>query len=307
VLGDDPIGYWRLGDALDNTVMSDATGAHPGVYANGAGGSPQLGIAGDGSTAAYFVGGNQFGYVNGVAAPTGAYSMEAWVLPVAGGAGMIMQQGGSGALYIDGGGRYVFVPQSNDSTIQVVDTAHADAVPATGAMAFHQVVGAWDGTTATLYVDGRAVASAAASRAPSGSATLYIGYGTFAPPLHGFIDEAAYYAHALDPTRVQAHFAADPPPPLWTARPMPAHAPAAPPAVVAASPPRPASVMGPVVALPLGAAAPAPAPAHPAVVQPPKPRPKPKPKPKPKGKKQTTHRPARSKKKPTRRGPTVAL
>jgi YVTN family beta-propeller protein len=215
VLADEPIGYWRLGDALDSSVMSDATGKYPGTYVNGAGGSPQLGIAGDGSTAAYFVGNDQYGYVNNIPAPQTAYSMEAWVLPQTQAGGMIMQQGGSGALYINSSGQYVFVPSSNEANAQVVDTNPADLVPPGGATGFHQVVGTWNGTTATLYVDGREVASTPSTQAPSGAATLYIGYGTLAPWFHGYIDETAYYAHALSPERVLAHYQADPPPPLW--------------------------------------------------------------------------------------------
>jgi YVTN family beta-propeller protein len=216
VLADEPIGYWRLGDALDTSVMSDATGNYPGTYVNGAGGSPQLGIAGDGSTAAYFVGNDQYGYVNNIPAPQTAYTMEAWVLPQTQAGGMIMQQGGSGALYINSSGQYVFVPNSNEVHVQVVDTNPADVVPSGGATGFHQVVGTWHGTTATLYVDGREVASTPSTQAPSGNATLYIGYGTLAPWFHGYIDEAAYYTHALSPERVLAHYEADPPPPLWT-------------------------------------------------------------------------------------------
>ncbi len=214
VLADHPLGYWRLGDALDTTVMSDATGQYPGTYVNGAGGSPQLGISGDGNTAAYFVGNDQYGYVNGLHAPQQAYSLEAWVLPGKAAAGMAVQQGAAGAMYIDGQGRYVFVPNSNDVHDQIVDNNPADVVPAGGSDHFHHLVGTWDGSTAKLYVDGRQVASAPSTQAPSGAATFYIGYGTLAPWFSGYIDEVAYYDHALTADRVLAHYLADPPPPL---------------------------------------------------------------------------------------------
>ena len=214
VLADHPLGYWRLGDALDTAVMSDATGQYPGTYVNGAGGSPQLGISGDGDTAAYFIGNDQYGYVNGLQAPQQAYSLEAWVLPSKAAAGMVLQQGAAGALYIDSQGRYTFVPDSNDVQNLLVDDVPADAVPAGGSGRFHHVVGTWDGSTAILYVDGREVASGASTQAPSGAATFYIGYGTLGPWFSGYIDEVAYYDHALAPDRVLAHYLADPPPPL---------------------------------------------------------------------------------------------
>ncbi len=218
VMSDNPLGYWRLGDALDTSAMSDYTEKYPGTYVNGAVGSPQLGISGDGNTAAEFVGNGQYGYVNDIEAPQHAYTMEAWVLPYSSGgdAAMIMQQGGSGALYINGEGKPAFVPDSNEVGLQVVD-AKAVETPNGGGKSkgFHQVVGTWDGFTARLYVDGEEVGSAKSTKAPSGSATLYIGYGTLAPWFSGFIDEAAYYPSALSAARVLAHYAADPPPPLW--------------------------------------------------------------------------------------------
>lgn len=218
VLQDNPLAYWRLGDALDTSVMSDETGNHPGTYKNGAGGSPQLGISGDEDTAAYFVGEGQYGYVNDIEAPQSAYSMEAWVLASDDDASMIMQHGGSGALFIDGSGRYAFAPDSNEVGLRVVDEEPGDALPSGGATAFHHVVGTWTKSTARLYVDGRLVDKETSNKPPSGSATFYIGYGTIAPWVRGFIDEAAYYNHALSADRIAAHYYADPPPPLWVPR-----------------------------------------------------------------------------------------
>jgi VCBS repeat-containing protein len=217
VLEDEPLGYWRLGDAGDTTEMSDVMGEHPGEYKNGGGGSAQLGVSGEGVTAAYFVGEDQYAFVNGIEAPKGAYSMEAWVRPTDGKAMMIMQQGASGALYINEAGQYTFVPDSNEVHLQLVDEEAEDVAYLHGeAEKFHQVLGTWDGKTdtAVLYVDGREVAHATSTQAPSGSATFYVGYGTLAPWARGYIDEAAYYSHALSAERVKQHFEEDPPPPL---------------------------------------------------------------------------------------------
>ena len=237
VLSDHPIGYWRLGDALDTSIMSDATGKYPGEYKNGNGGSPQLGISGDGNKAAYFVGGGQYGEVKNIDTETfGAeehqihdgFTMEAWVLPNHDGeAQMIMQQGGSGALYINKAGHFVFVPDSNEAGVYVQDPETVGErlkqaeEHAPGKAHFIQVAGTWETWNegpARLYVNGKEVEYTTTwgtnDKPPWGSATFYIGYGDLAPWFSGYIDEAAYYDYALEPGRIQAHYEADPPPPL---------------------------------------------------------------------------------------------
>ena len=62
IQGDGPAAYWRLGDALDQSTMSDSSGhGHDGMYKNGATGTagspePVYGVSGDGATAAIFPG-----------------------------------------------------------------------------------------------------------------------------------------------------------------------------------------------------------------------------------------------------------
>lgn len=236
VTSDHPIGYWRLGDALDTTTMSDATGKYPGEYKNEAGGSPQLGIAGDGGTAAYFVGGGQYGEVKGIDTETldaerhrihDEFAMEAWVLPNHDNeAQMVMQQGGSGAIYINGEGHFAFLPDSNEIGVQLVDSETVEqrqGEPGPKAKNFVQVAGTWEKYnygTARLYVNGKVVAeekiAGTNDKAPWGSATFYIGYGDLAPWFSGYIDEVSYYDTALPEARIKAHYEADPPPPLWT-------------------------------------------------------------------------------------------
>ncbi len=151
-----------------------------------------------------FVGNGTYGYINGIPAPAHAYTMEAWVDADDDGDAMIMQQGGGGALYVTGG-KYTFR--------EVDTTVTAGVGPTVGH--FDHVVGTWDGRTARIYVNGQLSASAPATKSPSGESTFYIGYGDLAPWFRGYLDEAAYYDHALAPDRVLAHYEADPPPPLW--------------------------------------------------------------------------------------------
>jgi hypothetical protein len=201
VLADDPIAYWRLGDAGDPpTSMSDATGAHPGTYKNGVR-DHGPGVSGDNDHAKAFVGNGTYGYVTGLPAPKSGYSLEAWVRPTDRKAAMIAQQGGAGALLIRGG-RFTFRQVDVDVT----------GGPRVQAGHWYHVVGTWDGALASLYVNGQPVAGAASAKPPSGAATVYLGYGELAPWLRGSLDEVAYYAHALTPDRVADHFHADPPP-----------------------------------------------------------------------------------------------
>ncbi|MCW3014146.1 MAG: hypothetical protein JWO02_1238 [Solirubrobacterales bacterium] len=200
VLADRPLAYWRLGDAADASSMTDVAGAHAGEYKNGAGGSPRVGISGDGNTTGVFVGNGTYGFVNNLTAPQTAYTLEAWVNPADTDDAMIVQHGSAGALAIRGG--HVFFRQ--------VDTDVTGPALPTGT--FSHVVGTWDGHTAILYVDGVPVGSAASEKAPSGTSTFYVGYGDLAPWLRGSLDEVAYYDHALTGEHVLWHFEADPPP-----------------------------------------------------------------------------------------------
>jgi hypothetical protein len=80
---------------------------------------------------------------------------------------------------------------------------------------FHHVVATFDGTMLRLFVDGANVASTPDDRAanPSGRPFLFGDFGQDRPyttflPFIGTIDEIAFYAEALDPARVDAHFRA---------------------------------------------------------------------------------------------------
>jgi len=247
---DAPIWTLAAGDAaFANTVLTGVDG-----------------VAGD-HTAAWFDGVSGYAYVNGLDAPRRAYTIEAWVRPDGTANGTIADQGGAGALLLRGG-RPAF--RQTDTEI----SSAAALTPGT----WHHVAGTWDGRTARLYVDGAEVASGTATTAPSGTATLYIGYGQSAPWFAGTIDGVAYYATALPAARIAAHFGAVT---------VPAAAPAATPA--------PGSSAAPAASTP------------PKVVAQGKPqaKPKPKPKPKPKHKAKPKHKKPKhkAKKKPRPKKP----
>lgn len=204
VVGNDhPIGYWRLGDAPDSSVM-DGYGASPdGAYKNDTAGGP-TGISGDADATRSFFGQGGYGYVNGIEHPRWSYTMEAWVALADSGDAMIMQHGHGGALFVKDG-RIVFRQTVTDVT------STATAASLTGG--FHQVVGTWDGVYARLYIDGDQQGDAVyAPTPPSGFSTFYVGYGEYGPWLRGDMDEVSYYATALSPWRIREHFYADPAP-----------------------------------------------------------------------------------------------
>jgi peptidoglycan/xylan/chitin deacetylase (PgdA/CDA1 family) len=198
VAADAPSHRWRLGEA-SGTTMTAAAG-QPGSYQNGVVLGQPGAPAGDADTAARLDGTSSYGYVNNVAAPQSAYSMEILmkaepdVQP-----GSLMSHGGGGALYI-GTDRFCFRQTATD-----VCWMHA---PSPGQ--WYHVAGTWDSTSkiARLYVNGIERAAATAPSAPSGSGTLYVGYGQFAPWFRGVLDEPAYYATALGADRIAAHYAA---------------------------------------------------------------------------------------------------
>ena len=174
IQGDGPLAYWRLGDAWDQSVLTDSSGhGHHGEYKNGATGTagspqPSYGVSGDGDTAAIFTGNGTYGYVNGLAAPQRAYTIETWMMPTSLGAQMIFQQGGAGEISINSSRQLAFRQVDNfvDSEIDYTLPAGFDLSK------FHQVVATWDGTTATLYLDGAAVGHKDVADPVSGASTI---------------------------------------------------------------------------------------------------------------------------------------
>ena len=78
----------------------------------------------------------------------------------------------------------------------------------TGLNQWSHLVGTYDGTVLSLFVDGSLVGSAPASFSP-GSVPLTIGRnisGDPRYPLDGVVDEVAYYNYALSADRVSAHY-----------------------------------------------------------------------------------------------------
>jgi Concanavalin A-like lectin/glucanases superfamily len=208
ILTDHPVAYWRLGESTGRTA-ADQLGLHNGTYAYG----PSLGasgaLTGDPNTAVGFNGTNQFATVlTDASLNTPTFSVELWAYPTGGdgayrgvAASRFYPTGWS--LYLGAGGGWEFWINSGTGMISMSGGA--------GSLnTWHHVVATFDGTTATLYVNGTAVASGAVSAAyqPQSQYPLEIAQsepgGNFYFP--GRIDEPALYSSALTSGQVQTHY-----------------------------------------------------------------------------------------------------
>ena len=209
-----PLAYYRMNDPVGATTMVDSSGnGNHGEYKNGAapGGHKAAAIAcerrpnpprvcdldADPQDWSTHVGGGGYGFVNNMPAPRTAYTLEAWIKPDNGDDGSIVGQGGAGQLYVKNG--HLALRQTQDDVI--------GGGPVLTPGQWWHVAATWNGVTTRLYVNGSVVASSTtANKAPSGTATFYVGLGEMAPPFQGDVDEVAYYAHALSGQLVREHY-----------------------------------------------------------------------------------------------------
>jgi hypothetical protein len=212
VLADAPLAYWRL-DETSGVVCHDATGhGNNATYL----GNVSLGVTGalasDPDTAAQFDGtsaqidvGDKFDFAGSV-----PMSVELWARPdVIDGTYRHLE---TKMLYTDAGqpddGMYFYV-HNGPSTLaferwanNYTDNGFGTTIVTTGA--WWHVVGTFDGSTMTLYVNGAKVGSAP-------TAIVVVANGVhllWAQAFQGALDELAIYDHALSAARVQAHYQA---------------------------------------------------------------------------------------------------
>jgi hypothetical protein len=200
VAADQPVGYWRLGDA-SGTVASAVAGP-AGRYLGGFGlGSP--GVV-TGNTAVRLLGVN--GYISVPDAPAldtaDAFTLEAWVKRTTIGTsqGLFAKGAKSYQVYFDASNQLVLrdtgIGEIARTTVGLTDTA-----------SFHHIALTKSAATVKLYFDGVDRTGTVANRALLNTAdALLIGNG--AGYLNGTIDEVAVYNRALTAARIAAHIAA---------------------------------------------------------------------------------------------------
>lgn len=208
MMADSPRSYLRLGDGAGAGTMAALAGPQ-GEYKNGHLNEP-TGVSGDGDKARRFTGFGGYGFVNGISAPA-AYTLSTFVrLDSLAQSGMLMQHGGAGALW--------WSATDQKFHFRGVDWQPLSEIAAApGGMAagqWYHVAATWNGQQGRLFVNGVQVAvgsPAGGASAPSGVATLYVGYGDKAQWLRGALDEPAYYPHVLSTTHIHEIWLADPP------------------------------------------------------------------------------------------------
>ncbi len=214
VLADDPIAYWRFGEAPGATVAVDAAVGHDGTYsATGI----TLGTPGlyGGDTGALFDG------VSGrVVVPRDAgiepalITMEALVRWD--GPNTFQQRILEKSFFLGGSQSGYSLTILPDGKISVelrsggVATAHTTSTALTAGQTAY-LVGAFDGSAMSIYLDGTLLQSTAAGGTLQHNTLEDLGIGNQAErdrPFLGLIDEVALYDRALTAGEVGAHYSA---------------------------------------------------------------------------------------------------
>jgi hypothetical protein len=216
ILDDEPLAYWRLGERSGRATAKDETGNHDGTYGGGVtlGASPAL--VGDGDTAAVFDGVGGYVEVGDVTelefTGKASFSIEAWVRSTGTTSGttyLVCKRHDNAAPDDDGYALSLF--DSTEVRLTRVRAGAFDTVA--GPIPIDQwthVVGTFDGTDMTLYVDGaKIVAEESTAELVDIVEPVRLGGrsqgGDF---LAGALDEVAVYGTALDYVTVANHFAA---------------------------------------------------------------------------------------------------
>jgi hypothetical protein len=217
VRADNPLAYYRLEETSGGTAAdSSASGLYPATY-NINGAYPELGQPGidinsislqaatpTSVTAGYYPEFN----------PQGPFSFEVWVRPTSAPTGCdyrcpIGNFGGWGSGGGNGSGWYVYqTPNPGSGFAFIIPQTGVWITSGYSLYTWYHMVGTYDGTTASFYINGTLLATQAASGYLAnpgfalGIGQRADGYGFF----DGNLDEVAIYTHALTLAQVQAHY-----------------------------------------------------------------------------------------------------
>lgn len=219
-----PVAFWRL-DEYSGSTAADQVGGHPGTYtgtftygANGA-------LPNDANSAIEFDGSSGFVNVPYAAAlnPQGSFTIEAWVRPntipdsaatpcPVSSAQFSGNRSGWQIRQRDTGWQFVLYSHSG-SSVANNDLANVavGGVPATNS--WTHLVGVYDGTITTLYVNGEAYSASVSGYVanyndgvnPAGPFTIGA-RSSLNNNFNGRVDEVAFYNRALSAAEVQSHF-----------------------------------------------------------------------------------------------------
>lgn len=212
VKADEPIGYWRFGEASGTTATNESGGA-AGTY-DGVGLGTDGAIVGDSNKAATFNGSGSYVYVaNAYDFPgTQAFSIEVWVKPSSlSGTRRIVSHRTTGSSPTG----YRLALKDSSIEFDRINSGSISGGVAVAAMTstgqWAHIVGTYDGGQLRLYLDGVAVSNVASTGSiVASSADLVFGAASGGEDyfFSGVLDEVAIYDHALTAERVGAHKAA---------------------------------------------------------------------------------------------------
>jgi RHS repeat-associated protein len=225
VLDENPVSYWRLGEAVGPVETSQApsrNGIEEIFHRDVQLGQPGA-IAGTSDTAAGFDGSDSSTVLPEATLQASTFlSLELWFKTTESGV-LVGFQGGE----LEDGFPHHYSPLAIDTAGKLrgqFEITGQSVTPITSAATvtdgqWHHVVMAGAGTTQTLYLDGDAVGSLTGPIDHHEKINAYLGAGYSSAAwdggttravrhLTGQMDEVALYHHALDPTTVAEHYAA---------------------------------------------------------------------------------------------------
>ncbi len=217
VLADGPLAYYRLNENVTTPTFDVATNAGSlgalgnGTYASTTHGAAGAIVAQPGNTAVTFPGAGSLSVPYQAALNVaGPFTFEFWAKPVAAASACpasSIRLGNSGWLFYNStlvAGQWSFRTINSASANQ--NTSGGTVTPGV----WQHVVGVWDGTANILYVNGVQVATTpTATFLPNSDPTLPLTVGARSDngfQDNGTFDEAAYYATALTPAQILAHY-----------------------------------------------------------------------------------------------------
>ena len=216
VKADGPVAFWRLDEAAGPTAF-DIVGGNNATYT----GTVTFGVTGaisnDLDKAAEFDGSTGYATAPYAAAlnPSGAFSVEAWVRPLAvpnsagtpapiASATFTSPRSGWQIRERDTG--WEFVTYNQNGTTAAVNI-RGGGTPVVGT--WYHLVGVWDGTQGYLYVNGSlAITSAPTTFVANAGGPFTIGCrSSISDFFFGDVDEAVFYNRVLSASEIQSHFA----------------------------------------------------------------------------------------------------
>lgn len=238
VIADNPMGYWRLGEASGPTAL-DSWSTNNGTYF----GTETFGLPGalprDANTSVDFAGnGGSLVRVpynpgfNGGLDASGSWTVECWVRPdldaaTEGGlfavpiASVDLTQNRSGYFFLEQANGWQLRLGNTSGYIPGWDGAAGSVGSVPQANTWYHLVGEFDGAAGNgyIYINGVQVKSAAVvGLANNAAATFNIGDRGDGAPFAGRVDEVAVYSGVLSASRIAAHYNAGQPPQITITR-----------------------------------------------------------------------------------------